>query len=377
MELYTQSHGKIAFKKGQWSKPFPGIEIFDARFIHDNVFRGSSIELNHRRNLYQFILGEQGVSLARRLLEIDQRIREIDLNLKPLQKEIEASIVGTMPMEAFLELTNEENVAELIERETREVTSLAVAHEIRDKDKPSVIELPRFEIDELDNFLQIGIDDVSEIAAKNIAWHIKDCMDENGESWIFQGLQYIRNDECPFCKQDISASDLVGSFRKLFREAYKALKKSAKDKIQEYDSRFSESQLRNVNKRISENESLFQFWKDHAHFDQATICIKDIYAGMDSLKANVRRLLNQKCSSPAEPVDSDHPFLESVVAYQKLIERAININQNIIVVAKTIDETKSKSIDSDLEAKKRELSRLLSIQKRYESGVSASLSFKG
>ena len=52
------------FRSGSWDDILPEIEIFDSRFIHSNIFRGSKVELNHRRNLYQFIIGEQGVSLA-------------------------------------------------------------------------------------------------------------------------------------------------------------------------------------------------------------------------------------------------------------------------------------------------------------------------
>lgn len=369
VEIHTYFDGKIAFKNGRWTKPFPAIEIFDARFIHDNIFRGSSIELDHRRNLYQFILGEEGVSLAQRLLDISGRIKEIDSDLKPLQKGIEASIVGTMSVEEFILLSNKKDIFKLVEKAQQEVASMSVAHEIRYKDKPGFVELPEPEIDALCNFLKIGIDDISEAAAKNIALHISSCMDEKGESWIFQGLQYIRDKKCPFCKQNISGNDLTESFRRLFREAYTALKKEAEVKIKEYSSRLSESQLRSIEREINKNESLFYFWESHVRLEKPDIRIENIDACMSSLRTETIRLLNKKHSSPAEPIKLDNIFMKSAVAYQEIVSQVGQYNQTIITAAKAIDETKSKSADTDLETKRIELNRLLSIQKRYESRI--------
>ncbi|MEO1634515.1 MAG: AAA family ATPase, partial [Cyanobacteria bacterium J06631_9] len=104
VKIRCSDNSNYIFSNGSWQTSFPDIEIFDSKFIHENVFRGSSIDLNHRRNLYQFILGEHGVSLAQRLIEIDTRTREINATLKQYEKLLRASIVGEMSTDDFLHL---------------------------------------------------------------------------------------------------------------------------------------------------------------------------------------------------------------------------------------------------------------------------------
>ncbi len=60
----------IRFTDGAWSATLPDIEIFDARFIYDNVYAGECVEHEQRRNLYDVIIGEQGVKLVIRLAAV-------------------------------------------------------------------------------------------------------------------------------------------------------------------------------------------------------------------------------------------------------------------------------------------------------------------
>lgn len=231
IEICTNSGEKLIFRQGSWKKSFPKIEIFDSRFIHDNVFKGSTIDIDHRRNLYQFILGEHGVALAHQLIELDLKAKEINSKSKQLEQSILAFTGKSISITDFISLSIKDNINELVTARTHELTSLSQAHEIIEKPSPEELRMPEFSVESLSQTLLKGIDDVSETAAKNITAHIATCMDSKGESWIFKGLEYIRNDECPFCKQNISGSLIIEDFRNLFRESYKALKKEIDDDI--------------------------------------------------------------------------------------------------------------------------------------------------
>ncbi|MEM6256601.1 MAG: AAA family ATPase [Cyanobacteria bacterium P01_D01_bin.156] len=308
------------FNNGSWQTSFPDIEIFDSKFIHENVFKGSSIDLNHRRNLYQFILGEHGVSLARRLIEIDTRTKEINITLKQYEKTLRASIFGEVSTDDFLHLHQLDNVENIIESQVNKVKSLEQAHEIVSKDKLRLVDIPDFNLQSLDTFLKKSIDDISDIAVRNIYEHISNCMDESGESWIFQGLSYIRNEGCPFCGQRITESLLVENFRLLFREAYKALKKEVQDKRREYGEKFSERALRNIDRIVNENARLFAFWQNYLEFEWLDFDFNALEDSISALRSEVDKLLLAKFNSPAEAIEVNESLLERLNTYQTRVD---------------------------------------------------------
>ena len=57
-------NGSVAkFSGGAWSQPVGDIEIFDASFVRENVYTGDSVETEHRKNLYEVVVGAAAVLL--------------------------------------------------------------------------------------------------------------------------------------------------------------------------------------------------------------------------------------------------------------------------------------------------------------------------
>ena len=64
------------FKNGAWSRTPPGgVSIFDATYVRDNVHAGEVVDPNHRRNLFQVIVGAEGVRLATSVEELEKQRR--------------------------------------------------------------------------------------------------------------------------------------------------------------------------------------------------------------------------------------------------------------------------------------------------------------
>jgi wobble nucleotide-excising tRNase len=55
--------GIISFQDGAWSRTLPEIVGFDDQFVSENICSGMELETGHRQNLYELILGAQGVAL--------------------------------------------------------------------------------------------------------------------------------------------------------------------------------------------------------------------------------------------------------------------------------------------------------------------------
>jgi len=104
-----------------WDNTLPDMEIFDHTFVDENVYTGSSVEHDHKRNLYQFAIGKEGVSFVTRIEELDKDIRDLnpDINLKG--KDIEEYIIGTMNLDTFLNLAPVDDIDQKIDDNKKEI----------------------------------------------------------------------------------------------------------------------------------------------------------------------------------------------------------------------------------------------------------------
>jgi wobble nucleotide-excising tRNase len=195
------------FTAGRWDSAVSGIEIFDPTFINDNVHSGECVEHEHKKNLHRFAIGEEGVQLAKRIVELDGDIRQLNSEISSKKLQLQRHIVGAMEVDVFVDLKAIENIDIKIVECEREVATQRKADAILKKPLLSRIPFPEPEFDEIEKLLSKGIDNVADKAEHTVKQHILRCMDARGESWVGQGLQYIKEDFCPFCGQGLQGID--------------------------------------------------------------------------------------------------------------------------------------------------------------------------
>ena len=93
---------KVTFKNGEWSHAIPGIDVFDDRYIADNVFAGLVVSGQQRYNLLELFLAEK-------VIKFNQQLAECNANLKKLQDQL-LEFNHKIPMVARPGLTVEEFV---------------------------------------------------------------------------------------------------------------------------------------------------------------------------------------------------------------------------------------------------------------------------
>lgn len=89
--------GNAIFRNGQWNQQVPDIAIFDSTFVAENVFSGDCVEIDHRRNLYNVIIGKAGVDLAHEVSAIDVAIKVKNGEIKDKKSFLESRIPDNRP----------------------------------------------------------------------------------------------------------------------------------------------------------------------------------------------------------------------------------------------------------------------------------------
>jgi wobble nucleotide-excising tRNase len=227
---------KISFQNSMWDKSnfSDKIEIFGENFIDINVFTHSIIERDNKENFTDFILGQLGVNKAKKIEEKKIRLRKNNSDLKNV---VPLFVKGkpTKEIDDFInysvkEFDFEDIKKQLIEKETElqeEEKRLSNPQKIIDMPQPNELEIKKIDI--LDNIKKINFvlgkdySNIKDETLKKLNEHINtNFLDSNNaEQWIRKGLKYTKDDNCPYCGQNLqNAKDLIDVYDKFFDKYY-------------------------------------------------------------------------------------------------------------------------------------------------------------
>ena len=225
------------FQDGEWNPNFPSnmpMLVFDSDFIHRNVFTGLNIERGNHESITQFVLGEGSVQKAEKIRDLNKELRATTKEIGQIKNTALARL--PIPLDSFvaLEINEQEQevqqkinrVNEKIEQEKHFLRDLAV---IKNRPEPSPINLVNnFEefVDRVNTCLSSTYSVIHESAQDLIRKHIFNHTSalETAETWIFNGLSHIRENECPFCGQQFvdKAASLIAAYKAYFDKSHES-----------------------------------------------------------------------------------------------------------------------------------------------------------
>src|SRR6266853_3086662 len=221
IELRSHS-GTHVFENGEWSSNFTDIEVFDDAFVYENVYAGPLVTLEQRRSLHKIIIGSRGVTLAREIEQLDDKIRNINFQLHYLSDRI-LPHAGTLSVDQFCNVVAIEDIDDRVEAKLTELEAKKSASAIREATPFSIIDLPPIAVGELEQLLQAGVDDLSAETDRRLQEHFSH-IGANSETWVANGNNRIADEKCPFCNQSISNQAIIGDYRAHFSSSYRELK---------------------------------------------------------------------------------------------------------------------------------------------------------
>ncbi|HDR14689.1 MAG TPA: hypothetical protein ENN79_04220, partial [Desulfobacteraceae bacterium] len=269
----------LTFGSNGWSTPYQDIAVFDSVFVHDNVYAGDYVDHDHKKNLYRVIVGAQGVELAEKIDDLDDKIHSANTDIRTKKEAVSRTAPNGVTLEAYLKWKPDENIENKIQEKNKEITNLQrtleKTTEIQSKGLLSKIALPDFPSDFL-TILNKQLEDITTDAETRVRQQIAaHNMGAHGETWLSQGLGFITNGKCPFCGQRITGIDLIAAYRSHFNVAYKNLKQEVAKLTQKVIDSIGESSLNPVQQTFSSNLTLVEFWKQFTEVDLPSFDFED------------------------------------------------------------------------------------------------------
>jgi len=359
----------VSFQNGKWDTDIMDLEVFDEAFIAENVYSGSQVGHNHKRNLYRFVIGSRGVKLAQEVDSLDEANRAKAGEIREKESELGKYISGSIAVSDFVELQPPPEGA--IAAKEREIAALETAGEIAAKSVLKQIFLPAIPLTEFKELLAASVASVSREAAQRVQEHIAHCMDENGESWIESGLDYIEDNNCPFCGQSLAGNELVEAYQAYFDAAYQDFKKEIDEFSKRIRQLLSENEILAVQGEIASNDELIEFWKGQVDAQYPEIEFETIIQKpWQNLRRSLARTLEQKAAAPLEKVEPDRALEAAIEAYNSRSKAAVaDYNQTLDKANELIEGKKKETEEGNLAQAREELESLKNRQVRHKPEV--------
>lgn len=308
------------FKNKTWNAPCNELMVFDSYFVERNVFSGERIDTDHRRNLFQVVLGVESISLVEAKTAIDKDIAAKTTAIGEKGKAVDGHKPATMTRERFVALAKLEDVNDKIVAAKKRVAAVSASQEITALKLPAEVAFVLPDKGLINTGLMATIETVSQSAIEAVRKHIASCMDERGEKWIEQGIDYIEAGEnnCPFCGQSLNELEIISAYNGYFSEAYSEHCKLTLQLASDSEQATSDTKLLSLRTTLGNNATAVVSWRKYlSGAKEPIIDIDAIESTVKTCRTSLNTVLQAKVSAPLSVVIET---AEVSVAFQGLAE---------------------------------------------------------
>lgn len=359
------------FNNNVWNKHYSDIEIFDIHFINDNIYTGLEIQNLNKKNLFEIILGAQGIKLKEEIQVLKDRIQKGKFIIRDTTKSLELSISNAFTVSRYYSIKPDPAINEKIKAKEAEIKTVKDFQEILKKTsllELSPIPLP-FKIDVVNSYIEKSIDSISAEYLHKVQVHKNSLsMDGKSEDWIKQGFENIKDSTCPFCLRPFDKTvEIIEAYKQYFSDEYLNLINALSKiyvQITEYNL---ESYLLTVENQISKNNTSLEFWKSYISEIPKLESIIDHLSELDVALNSVKSVILDKTKNPIIKKE-----ISALTSFQSKIE---DINKIIELYNKAISDFNLKIIavksknQPNLIKLENELNQLNAIKKRNNAEI--------
>jgi len=369
VEIRDETPSPITFINNKWNRPYPEMEVFDSHFVSDNVYSGFEINSDHHKNLYQFVIGANGVSLIKKIQTVKDKILEKRKELDALAQKIKFD-AGHDDLQFIIELKQNPNIDKEIEAKQLELEHANNHAQILNHPIPEAIPNINISLDDklFESVFGSSVEGIGQEYLKIVQAHLKvistrakhDC-----SQWVFDGVKMLSdNNQCPFCGQSLTgAESLLFGYNQYFSDTYKKLVAKAnlcKQQIEAINIPHLVLQLSSYYKLLKESVC---YWSTVLHADSE---LPEFPIESLQLEARYSELLTDVKEKVNNPVNKQS--LDSLKAFwgeiHKAQELCLTINSWLEAFIPKIEAVK-KEIRSTKDVEK-ELNILMIQKARYE-----------
>jgi len=319
----------LSYQNFQWQEHDPNIEIFDVHFINNNVYTGLEIQNDHKKKLFEIILGDNGVQLKKEIQVIKKRIQNGNKIVREASRALEATIDNAYTALEYAKLAADPSIAEKIKLKQKELET-AQNHQVI-QEKAMLLLLPTIQLPvdlaTAKNILGQSLDFISaDYLAKFKAHKTHLNMGHKTEEWLQQGFANQYDDKCPFCLQDMDNSlEILQAYQQYFNETYKQLLLDINRMHTALTTFNLEAILLQIENNLTINWNLIEFWKTYLAKAPTLLSISAEKTLLLTAFEKIKSLFQQKQSNPVAAIDIKE-LMELETIFTELSQKMAGMN---------------------------------------------------
>lgn len=365
------------FQNGAWNRTLADMVVFDDHFVDQNVYSGLTVAAEHRQNLYELILGSQGIVLNQRFQHLVDQIETHNVALRTKAASVPANERGTMSVDEFCALPPTADIDNAIQAAER---SLAAAREhdpIRNTSVFGPLDLPAFDVRELDRVLEQDLLTLDAAAAERVRDRLAN-LGRGAEAWVTAGMERIPDVAdgqtvavCPFCAQSVEDSPVLNHYRAYFSQEYSDLKETVSTALAEVNRLHGGEAPTTFERTVRVTGELGRFWATFCDVPDIRLDTAAIVRKWQASREAVVTALLAKQAAPLDRVALPGAARDAVVEYQTIRQTVLDLNQALQEANVRIQQVKQQAATANPAALSATLDRLKAIKARHTPTTAA------
>lgn len=360
------------FQDNAWNDVDVNILVFDDSFVANNIYSGIDVDTEHRQKLHELIIGAEGIALNTTLQKIVARIEEHNQIIRKREAHITEVMRCGLSIEQFFALEDVEDIDNLLQEAERTLAAARKSESIAQRNSFISISFPDFDVEALNTLLAKSLPEIEATAASQVKKHIIS-LGKEGESWIAAGMKVVTGNDlndCPFCKQNLSGSDIIAHYQSIFSQEYLELKEEISTSLHSLE-RDHRTELMTAFERnfrtLSENR---QFWSEFIDIPEINLDTALVTKSWRSCFDIIKTMLDAKKESPLEAFSLNQEILDLVDKYRMDTNTVHELSNSLIAVNEKIEILKESAAGSNIVALEADLNKLKAVKSRYSDVVS-------
>ena len=366
--LEQSSGGQVLhWKPDGWQGGRPKMVVFNDGFVDANVCSGLEVTSEHRKSLHPYIVGEEGDRLARRYDEEVQRAKDAWAVLGQLEGEVKRLVDDGLNVEVFCGWEPEEDIDQQISRNDSRLDAALNESSISRLSPLSEYVKPQVELGSIQTLLYRTASHLNQEAANRVQDHLNRLWDD-AESWVREGVDHSDKRSCPYCGQDLRASQIVADYEHYFDEAYSALKGQVEETLVRFRSVSNEGRRNEFTNRHDTNDELLRKWNEYGLETGKREKLDLVALKQDwiDFELQVNEALTRKASTPLQEVRLAQGTDE---LWSRCVSHLESENCRIRILNTKIENFRAASKSADLDALRAEELRLKRLKKRADPKI--------
>jgi wobble nucleotide-excising tRNase len=359
------------FQNGAWSRTCPELLVFDDFFVDRNVYSGMEVHAEHRQNLHDLILGATGVALAQRVDQLAAQIRTHNTELREKSNAIPPVERYGLSVDDFCGLTEKPDIDQAITEAEQRLAALKNANNVRSASQFTSLSLPELQATSISGLLATTIGDLDRQAAESVRAQFAS-LGAGAEEWIAKGMRFAvppsasqESNDCPFCKQPLTASEIFECYRSYFGQAYTLLQNRIATQKKLIETVLSGDALAGFQRQVEAAQRLRQFWSQFTRVPEINIDTTAVANNWQQFREKILIAIAVKQADPLTEAAFTQDVLDAIRDYESNVTFVRTVSEALVAANVDISRTKESVAGGNTATADAELKRLRAIKARH------------